>query len=50
MVIIVAILNWLQQTFIPALNISPEIKVLLVTAMLTWLKLFTGTKTDENKE
>jgi hypothetical protein len=51
MVIIVAILNWLQQTFIPALNISPEIKVLLVTAIAYLTKnFFTGTKTDENKE
>jgi hypothetical protein len=34
-----------------ALNISPEIKVLLVTAIAYLTKtFFTGTKTDENKE
>jgi hypothetical protein len=49
MVIIVAILNWLQQTFIPALNISPEIKVLLVTAIAYLTKTFLQVL-DENKE
>jgi len=40
MVIIVAVLNWLQETLIPSLNISPEIKVLIVTAIGYLIKNF----------
>jgi uncharacterized membrane protein len=48
MVIIVAVLNWLQEAFIPSLNISPEIKVLIVTAIGYLIKnFFTPTNTDK---
>jgi len=40
MVIIVAVLNWLQETLIPSLNISSEIKVLIVTAIGYLIKNF----------
>jgi hypothetical protein len=47
MVILVAFFNWLQETFVPALNISPEIKVLLITAIAYLSKnLFSGSKKD----
>jgi hypothetical protein len=47
MVILVAFFNWLQETFVPALNVSPEIKVLLITAIAYLSKnLFSGSKTN----
>jgi hypothetical protein len=38
--ILATVFNWLQETFIPALNVSPEIKVLLVTAIAYLTKNF----------
>lgn len=38
--ILATVFNWLQETFIPSLNVSPEIKVLLVTAIAYLTKNF----------
>lgn len=38
--ILATFFNWLQEAFIPALNVSPEIKVLLVTAIAYLTKNF----------
>lgn len=38
--LIVLVLNFAQETFIPALNISPEIKVFLITAIGYLVKNF----------
>lgn len=40
MVILASFFNWMQENFVPALNISPEIKVLLVTAIAYLTKNF----------
>jgi len=48
MVVIVAVLNWAQNTFIPSLDISPEIKVLIVTAIGYLIKnFFTPNKAEK---
>jgi hypothetical protein len=38
--ILATVFNWLQETFVPSLNVSPEIKVLLVTAIAYLTKNF----------
>jgi len=38
--ILATVFNWIQETFIPSLNVSPEIKVLLVTAIAYLTKNF----------
>jgi hypothetical protein len=46
--ILATVFNWLQETFIPALNVSPEIKVLLVTAIAYLTKnFFQGNETNK---
>jgi len=47
MVILVAFFGWLQETFVPALNVSSDIKVLLITAIAYLSKnLFSGSKVN----
>ena len=40
MAFIVFALNYLQETFIPSLNLSPEVKLMLITAIGYLLKNF----------
>lgn len=45
--VIVFLLNYAQETFIPSLNISPEIKLLLITGVGYLIKNF-FTKSESN--
>lgn len=45
--LIAFILNFLQETFIPSLNVSPEVKLMLITAVGYLIKNFF---TAEKKE
>lgn len=44
--IIAFLLNWIQTTFIPALNVSPDIKVMLLAGLAYLSKNF-FTRPDE---